>query len=110
MSRRILLSQLALAMLLGGVVSSRAQDTKAKAPDCRHGLTMEYRKAGEDDLKATQKYAAECYQEEAGTGIYISQTGALSVLPKSLFKADTAKNKDPLFQHGLELSVRKADG
>jgi hypothetical protein len=107
MTRRILASQLALALLLGGVV---AQDAKVKPPDCRHGLTMEYRKAGEDDFKTTQKYSAECYQEEGGTGLYISQTGSLSVIPKSLFKAGDGKSKDPLFQHGLELTVRKADG
>ena len=110
MTRRILVSQLALALLLGGMVSSQAQDTKTKPPTCRHGLAIQYRKAGEDDFKATQKYAAECFQEESGTGIYISQTGALSVIPKSLFKAGDAKSKDPLFQHGLELTVRKADG
>lgn len=110
MSRRILVSQLALAVLLVGFVSSQAQDTKAKAPTCRHGLALKYRKAGEDDFKANQKYAAECYQEEAGNGIYISQTGALSVLSRSQFKAGEARDKDPRFQHGLELTVRKADG
>jgi len=110
MTRRILVSQLALAVLLGAMVSSKAQDSKVKPPDCRHGLTMGFRKAGEEDFKANQKYAAECYQEEGGNAIYLSQTGALSVLPKSLFKASTGKNRDPLFQHGLDLTVRKADG
>jgi hypothetical protein len=110
MTRRILVSQLALTVLLGGFVSALAQDGKVKPPDCRHGLAIQYRKAGEDDFKVTQKYSAECYQEDSGNGLYISQTGGLSVLSKSVFKAGDAKSKDPLFQHGLELTVRKADG
>src|SRR5438270_10408262 len=107
MTRRIVVSQLALAVLLGGIVSLQAQDTKVKPPDCRHGLSLKYRKAGEDDFKPNQKYSVECYQEEAGNGLYISQTGALSAVPKGLFKAGESKGTDPLFQHGLELSVRK---
>src|SRR5205823_2914498 len=37
-------------------------------------------------------------------------TGALGVIPGSLFKAGEAREKGPLAQHGLELTVRKADG
>jgi hypothetical protein len=110
MSRRVLVSQLALILLLLGFVSSQAQDSKVKPPVCRHGLALKYRKAGEDDFKVKQKYAAECYQEESGNALYLSQTGSLSVLSKGLFKAGTGTDKDPRFQHGLELTVRKADG
>src|SRR5262245_50261054 len=108
MRRRILVSQLALAVLLVGLVSSRAQDSKAKPADPSHGLTLKYRKTGETDFKPTQKYAVECFKDQSGNGIYITQTGALCAVPKSLFK--TGDGKDPLFQHGLEFSVRKADG
>src|SRR5438132_2262190 len=110
MMNRILVSQLALVVLLSSFVASSAQDGKSKPPTIRYGLTLKYRKAGEDDFKATQKYALECFQEEeTGNGLYISQTGALCVLSKGLFKAGDGKEKGPLSQHGFEITVRKAD-
>jgi hypothetical protein len=110
MNRRILLSPLALAVLLIGLVSSTAQETKTKSPVNRYGLTLKYRKAGEDDFKKDQKYAIECFQEdETGNGIFISQGGALSVVSKGLFKGGDGKDKNPLSQHGFDMKVRPAD-
>ncbi len=107
---RVVVSQLILIVLLSSFAASSAQDAKGKPPAIRYGLTLKYRKAGEDDFKATQKYALECFQEEeTGNGLYITQTGALSVLSKGLFKAGEGKEKGPLSQHGFEITVRKAD-
>jgi hypothetical protein len=97
-------------MVLAGFVSSEAQETKSKAPTCRYGVAVKYRKAGEDDFKATQKYSVECYQEDSGNAIYVSQSGGLSSVSKGQFKAADAKDKAPLSEYGLELPVRKADG
>src|SRR5262249_45587771 len=50
----------------------------------------------------------ECFQEEeTGNGIYVAQSGALSVVPKGLFKSGDGKG--PLSQHGFSISVRPAD-
>ena len=83
---------------------------KGKPPVNRYGLLLKYRKAGEDSFKATRSCALECFQQEDGSGIYLSQSGALAVIPASLFEAGEGKEKGPLAQHGLELAVRKADG
>jgi len=41
--------------------------------------------------------------------VYITQTGALCLVPKGLFKAGDGKEKGPLAQHGFEITVRTAD-
>jgi len=111
MTRRVLVPQLALAVLLLGIVYADAQDDKAKSPGNKYGLTLKYRKVGEAEFKKDQKYALECFQEEeTGNGIYVSQTGALSAVAKSLFKGGDGKDKGPLSQHGFEVAVRPADG
>jgi hypothetical protein len=110
MTRRILVSQLALTMLLFAFVSADAQEEKTKAPVNKYGLTLKYRKFDQEEFDAKQKYALECFQEEeTGNGIYVAQTGALSVVPKGLFKGGDGKDKGPLSQHGFSVSVRPSD-
>jgi len=112
MTRRALVSQLALTLLLFAFASADAQDDKdkTKAPTNKYGLTLKYRKFDQDEFKKDQKYALECFQEEeTGNGIYVAQTGALSVVPKALFKGGDGKDKGPLSQHGFSIAVRPAD-
>jgi hypothetical protein len=84
--------------------------TKDRSPVNRYGLVLKYRKTGEDSFRASHSHAVECFQDAAGTGVYISQTGALAVVPSALFKPGEGKEKAPLPQHGFELRVRKAGG
>jgi hypothetical protein len=60
-----------------------AQDNKAKAPEWRHGMELRVRKAGEPDFnKDTKKYGIEVFRDENnGNLIYISETGAIAVVP-----------------------------
>jgi hypothetical protein len=59
------------------------QDTKS--PKWLHGLDLRVRKAGHpnfDDSKNTLKYGIEVFRDENnGNLIYISETGAIAVVP-----------------------------
>jgi hypothetical protein len=97
--------------LLGLVVLlAPAAEGPGKPPVCRFGLVLKYRKAGEDSFRASRRYSLECYQEATGAGVYLSQTGALAVVPPGLFKAGEGREKAPLSQHGFELAVAGAGG
>jgi hypothetical protein len=60
-----------------------AQESKAKAPEWRHGMELRVRKAGEPDFnKDTKKYGIEVFRDENnGNWIYISETGSIAVVP-----------------------------
>jgi len=110
MSRHVLVSLLAAALLLLAFAPAPAQDDKTKAPENRYGLALKYRKFDQDEFDAKQKYALECFQEEeTGNAIYVAQTGALCVVTKALFKGGDGKNKGVLAQHGFSIAVRPAD-
>jgi hypothetical protein len=76
-----------LSFLLGGLASlplvQGRQDSKPKAPEWKHGMELRVRKAGEADFnKDTKKYGLEVFRDENnGNLIYISETGAIAVVP-----------------------------
>jgi len=108
MTRRILASQLGLVMLLLTFAATEGQEAKTKNPIVRYGLTLKYRKTGQDEFIKDQKRSVECWQEqETENAIYISDNANLSVVSKGLFKGGDGKG--PLSQHGLDILVRKAD-
>src|SRR5262245_53065699 len=110
MTRRVLVSQLALVMLLLTFAASEGQETKTKSPTIRYGLTLKYRKTGQAEFIKDQKHAVECWQEqETENAIYISSTAAVSAVRKGLFKGGDGKEKGPLSQYGLDILVRRAD-
>jgi hypothetical protein len=110
MSRRILVPLAALGLFLAGTLVSRGQEGKAKDPDSKYAMDLRARKAGEPEFtKDTRKYGVEAYADgHSGDGIYISETGSLSVIGAKLFKGGDGKAKEPLWQHGLTLNVRPA--
>lgn len=83
-----------------------------KAPVWLHGLDLYCRQHNEMDFtKKTRKFGIEVFRDETnGNLIYISETGALAVVPagKTPLAAPTAKVKEPVWTHGLNLSCRKA--
>lgn len=88
-------------------------ETKAdgKAPAWLHGLDLQCRKHDEKDFtKTTRKFGIEVFRDEAnGNLIYICETGDLAVLPSpSQLTTPTAKVKEPVWTHGLNLSCRKS--
>src|SRR5947208_273205 len=108
MSKRIVVPLLGLSFLIAGLGTRavvRAQEAKVKDAVWKHGVDVYVRKAGEEvfDPKITKKFAVECYQDENNNiGVYISETGSVSIVPSKLFKGgDGAKSKAPLYQHGL---------
>jgi len=85
---------------------------EGKAPERLHGLALSCRKYNEKDFtKDTKKWGVEVFRDENnGNLIYITETGALAVaapLSKDL-KAPTPNVKEPVWTHGLNLSVRKS--
>ncbi len=82
---------------------------KSKEPEWRHGLELRVRKAGEAEFTdKTKTYGIEVYRDEnAGTLIYVTETGSIAIVPGG---ADAAPKevKKPEWRHGLEMPVRKA--
>src|SRR3954452_20660687 len=89
MSKRVQILLVGLVCFLLGALAAphlpfvRAQDTKVKAPDWKHGMELRVRKAGETDFnKDTKKYGIEVFRDENnGNLIYISETGSIAVVP-----------------------------
>ncbi len=89
MSNRVKIALLGLVCFLLGLLLApqlpfvQAQDTKS--PKWLHGLDLRVRKAGHpnfDDSPKTLKYGIEVFKDENnGNLIYISETGAIAVVP-----------------------------
>jgi hypothetical protein len=83
---------------------------KAKAPEWLHGLDLKCRKGGQKDFDPNTKvYGMEVFRDDnTGNLIYICETGTLAVVPggKDL-KAPTARPREPVWQHGLDLKCRR---
>jgi hypothetical protein len=94
----------ALGTLAGGNFTPGA---KVLPPKWTHGLELGVRKAGEAEFgKNTKKFGVEVFRDEnAGTLVYVSETGSVAVLRAG--NAGAASTKGPKWQHGLELRVRK---
>lgn len=81
------------------------------APEWKYGLSFKVRKAGQPDFdKNTPRFGSEFYIDKTNNqGIYITETGALSVVPSvPLLATSASETKAPKWLHGLELKVRKA--
>ena len=87
MSKRVQFTVVGLVCFLLGAGLAfpvvQAQGEKAKAPEWKHGMELRVRKAGEPDFnKDTKKYGIEVFRDENnGNLIYISETGAIAVVP-----------------------------
>jgi hypothetical protein len=80
-----------------------------KAPKFLHGLELKVRKGGEADFtKDTKRYGIEVFRDENnGNLVYITETGAIAVVPGAA--PPPGETKQPKWLHGLEFRVRKAD-
>lgn len=78
------------------------------APKRVYSFDLSSRKGGVKDWKGATKYGVEVYRDgNTGNLIYISETGAVAVIPEgSPAKGD---GKAPAWLHGLDLAVRKAN-
>jgi hypothetical protein len=81
-----------------------------KAPEWKYGFEVSARKAGEGEFsKDTKRYNLEVFQDvNNGNVIYISETGAIAVLPNTKV-AGTEKVKAPEWKYASDLAVRKAN-
>ncbi len=79
------------------------------APEWKHGLELQVRKAGEEHFtKDTKKYSAEVFLDKnVNQLVYMAETASLALAPGSAAPA-SADIKAPVWNHALELRVRKA--
>ncbi len=96
-------------VVAGAVANDTAIKGKPKNPLWKHSWDLKVRKAGEKDFnKDTRKIGVEVFRDENnGNLVYLTETGSFAaVAGKQVGKDDSGK--EPTWQHGLELSVRKA--
>jgi hypothetical protein len=91
--------------VLSGVGAAGGQ---FKAATWLHGLDVKCRKGGQAEFdKNTPHFGIEAFKDEnVGSLIYITETGALAVLPSGGAPADQVKG--PTWLHGLDLNCRKS--
>jgi len=109
---RLILPVLALLTALAPAAMAQ-QPAKPKEPTWLHGLEMLVRKANEDFFtKDTKRWGVEAFKDEnTGCLIYITESGALTVLnPAAPLKVTSPNQKpqSPVWLHGLRLAARKA--
>lgn len=86
------------------------KDKPGKAPEWLHGLDLSCRKFDEKSFtKDTRKFGVEVYNDlTTGHLVFISETGSIAVTPAAAtVAAPTAKAKEPLWTHGLNVKCRK---
>jgi hypothetical protein len=98
----------ALALVPAG--SAAPPKDQPKAPTWLHGLEVKCRKGGEVDFtKETKRIGIEVFRDEnTGNIIYITDTGAIAAIPGGGI-SPASPIKGPLWLHGLEFRVRRAD-
>ncbi len=95
-------------VIAGSLANDQAIKGKPKNPTWKHSWDVKVRKAGEKDFKEAKKIGVEVFRDENnGNLIYISDTGSFASVAGKLVDKDDS-GKDPVWQHGLELQVRKA--
>lgn len=78
------------------------------APKWVHSVDLNVRKGGVKDWKDASKIGLEIYRDgNTGSLVYISQSGAIAVVPEAT--PTKPNDKSPVWLHGLDLSVRKFD-
>jgi hypothetical protein len=81
-----------------------------KAPEWLHGLDLSCRKHNEKSFtKDTRKFGVEVFHDVTSHNlIFISETGSIAVTPaRANVAAPTAKAKEPVWTHGLNVKCRK---
>jgi hypothetical protein len=90
MSKRVLVPIVALVCFVLGAflaphlpLGQAADENKVKSPTWMYGMNLKSRNSKEYDFnKDTKKYGIEVFKDENnGNLIYISETGAIAVLP-----------------------------
>ncbi len=95
-----------LSVAASAEVNDAAVMGKPKNATFKHAMNLKVRKAGEKDWDKAKKFGVEVYADENnGTTVYISENGSIAIVGAKA--TGDGKGKDPAYQHGLELSVRK---
>jgi len=107
----IYLTEKGTLAVVPGAKGTLAPTPSPKAPQWDHGLDLKCRHAGEKEFtKDTRLYSIEVFRDmNNGNLIYITETGALAVVPgPPEARAEAPETKAPDWMHGLDLKVRKA--
>jgi hypothetical protein len=87
----------------------KSTGVKDKAPEFKHGMELQVRKAGEKEFtKSTKTFSIEVFYDPVNSAlIYITEIGTLSVVPVSAAPGES-KDSTPSWQYAMELQARKA--
>ena len=87
----------------------KSTGVKDKAPEWKHGMELQVRKAGEKEFtKTTKTFSIECFYDPVNsTLIYITEIGSIAVVPVDK-KPDDSKDVAPKWMEAMELQARKA--
>ncbi len=94
------------------VASAKARITPGadKKPHWAHSVDLRVRKGGVKDWKDATKFGIEVYRDNTtGNLVYISETGAVAVLPDANDTKAGTEGKAPAWLHGLDLPCRKSN-
>lgn len=86
------------------------KEKPGKAPEWLHGLDLSCRRFDEKSFtKDTKKFGVEVYNDlTSGHLVFISETGCIAVTPvPAKVEAPTAKAKEPVWTHGLNVKCRQ---
>lgn len=79
-----------------------------KAPKWVHSVDLRCRKAGFGDWKDAPRYGVEVYRDQISNNwVYVSETGALAILPANDDVKVPEEGKAPEWLHSLNLKCRK---
>ncbi len=91
-------------------IKTKSASGSDKKPKWTHSVDLRVRKGGVKDWKDAAKIGIEVYRDNTtGNLIYLSETGALAVVPDAGDIKPGAEGKAPEWLHGLDLACRKAD-
>jgi hypothetical protein len=80
-----------------------------RKPALMHSVDLRVRKGGVKGWEEAIKYGVEVYRDNAtGNLVYISETGAIAVIPDTGNVKPGYEGKAPVWLHGLDLACRKS--
>src|SRR5437899_5343922 len=99
---------ISLAGLIG-LLPSNGTAQKPKEPAWTHAFDLGYRKLGQTDFKADQKFGVEVFKDNnTNLGVYISQAGSLGLVRGfESVATPIPKSRGPVWIAGLDMPARK---
>src|SRR5262249_18436693 len=93
---------------VGGFPEAEGAPARNRGAAWLYGFRLKVRPGGPETFK-DRTFGLEVYRDEnTGNWVYVSEVGAVAVVPGAKGSNAPAAPKDPVWLHGLELKVRSA--